>query len=82
MEATTKLYSTMHTSTPSEMFHPPKNPQRQQNGNGMGFQWVPVENPLNADVGPVADPFFQPLLAVVGPTAIVGNATGSLNCLI
>ena len=32
----------------------------------MGFQWVPVENSLNADVAPVADPFFQPLLAVVG----------------
>ena len=48
------------------MFHPPKMPQRQRNGNGTGFQWVPVENPLNADVAPVADPFFQPLLAVVG----------------
>ena len=47
------------------MFHPPKMPQRQWNGNGTGFQWVPVENPLNADVVPVADPFFQPLLAVV-----------------
>ena len=40
---------------------PPKSP----NGNGTGFQRVPVENPLNTDVAPVADPFFQPLLAVV-----------------
>ena len=47
------------------MFHPPKIPQRQRNGNGTGFQRVPVENPLNADVAPVVDPFFQPLLAVV-----------------
>ena len=64
------------------MFHPPKIPQRQQNGNRTGFQQVPVENPLNADVAPVANPFFQPLLAVVGSTAVVGNATGSLICLI
>ena len=48
-----------------KMFHSPKMPQRQRNGNGTGFQRVPVENPLNADVAPVADPFFQPLLAVV-----------------
>ena len=48
-----------------EMFHPPKMPQRQRNGNATGFERVPVENPLNADVAPVADPFFQPLLAVV-----------------
>ena len=64
------------------MFHPPNIPQRQQNGNGTGFQRVPVENPLNADVAPVADPFFQLLLAVVGSTTVVGNATGSLICLI
>ena len=32
----------------------------------MGFQWVPIANPLNVDVAPVADLFFQPLLAVVG----------------
>ena len=50
----------------SEMFHPPNIPQRQRNSNETGFQWVPVENLLNADVAPVADPFFQPLLAVVG----------------
>ena len=66
----------------AEMFHPPRIPQRQRNGNGTGFQWVPVENPLNADVAPVADPFFQPLLAVVGPTGVVENSTGSLICLI
>ena len=53
------------TRSVAEMFHPPKMPQRQRNGNGTGFQRVPVENPLNADVAPVADPFFQPLLAVV-----------------
>ena len=48
------------TGQPSEaeMFHPPKMPQRQRNGNGTGFQRVPVDNPLNADVAPVADPFF------------------------
>ena len=51
--------------TSAKMFHPPKMPQRQRNGNGTGFQRVPVENPLNTDVAPVADPFFQPLLAVV-----------------
>ena len=49
----------------AEMFHPPKIPQRQWNGNGTGFQRVPVENPLNADVAPIADPFFQLLLTVV-----------------
>ena len=38
--------------------------------------------PLNADVAPIADPFFQPLLAVVGSTAVVENATGSLICLL
>ena len=27
----------------AEMFHPPKIPQRQRNGNGTGFQRVPVE---------------------------------------
>ena len=64
------------------MFHPPKIPQRQRNGNRIGFQRVPVENPLNADVVPIANPVFQPLLAVVGPKAVVGNATGSLICLI
>ena len=67
------------------MFHPPKMPQWQQNGNGMGFQWVPIENPLNADVAPVAEPFFQPLLplfTIVSSTAVVENATGSLICLI
>ena len=56
-------------------------PQRQRNGNGTGFQRVPIENPLNADVAPVADPFFQPLLAVVfavvGSTAVAVNATGA-----
>ena len=36
------------------MFHPPKMPQRQWNGNGTGFQRVPVENPLNANVAPAA----------------------------
>ena len=64
------------------MFHPPKIPQRQRNSNRTGFQRVPVENPLNADVATVADPFFQPLFAVVGSTAVVENATGSLICLI
>ena len=48
------------------MFNPPKIPQRRRNGNGTGFQRVPVENRLNADVAPIADPFFQPLLAIVG----------------
>ena len=59
-----------------EMFHPPKIPQQQRNGNGIGLQWVPVANPLNANVAPVADPLFQLLLAVVG------SATGLLICLI
>ena len=59
--------------------------QKSPNGNGTGFQWVPIENPLNANVAPVADPFFSrccPLLAVVGSTAVVENATGSLISLI
>ena len=64
------------------MFHPLKIPQQQRNGNGTGLQQIPNENPFNADVAPVADPFFQPLLAVVGSTAVVENATGSLICLI
>ena len=59
------------------MSHPPKMPQRQRKGNGTGFHRGPVENPLNADVAPVADPFFQPLFAVVGSTAVVENATGA-----
>ena len=66
----------------AKMFHPPKILQQQRNGNGMGFQGVPVANPLNADVAPVADPFFQPLLAVVGSTAVAGNAIALLICLI
>ena len=44
-------------STP-EMFHPPKIPQRQWNGNGTGFQRVPVANPLNVNVAPIVDHFF------------------------
>ena len=54
--------------------------QKSPNGNGMGFQQVPIEDPLNADVAPIADPFFQPLLAVVGSTAYFENATGLLIC--
>ena len=61
-----------------EMFHPPKIPQQQRDSNGTDFQWVPVANQLDANAAPVADPFFPPLLAVVGPTAVVGNATVSL----
>ena len=57
------------------MFHPPKIPQRQWNGNGTGLQRGPIANPLNVDVAPIVDPFFQPLLAVVG------SATGSLKLL-
>ena len=41
-----------------EMCHPPKIPQKQWNSNRMGFQRVPVANPLNADVVSVANPFF------------------------
>ena len=66
------------------MLHPPKIPQRQLNGNGMGFQWVTVENRLNADVAPVADPFFQPLLAVVGrcwPNDRCWKCNGFINFL-
>ena len=73
-----------HPHTP-EMFHPPKIPQQQRNSNRTGFQWVPIANPLNADVPPVVDPLFShclPLLAVVVPTTVVGNATGSLILLI
>ena len=69
-----------------EMFHPPKIPQQQQNSNGTDFQRVPVENPLNADVAPIADPFFPAVARrcwpVVDPRAVVGNATGSLICFI
>ena len=60
----------------TEMLHPPKIPQRQWNGNGTGLERVPVANPLNADVVPIAHLFFLPLLAVVK------NVTGSLICLI
>ena len=66
----------------AEMFHPPKMPQRQRNGNGTGFQRVPVENPLNADVAPVADPFFQPLLAVVYRCWFNGRCCECNGCLI
>ena len=55
------------------MFHPPKIPQRQWNGNGMGLQRVRVANPLNVNVAPIADPFFSrcsPLLAIVGSMAV------------
>ena len=59
--------SAMHsTQAVPEMFHPPKIPEPQQYSNRTGLQLVPVANLLNADVVLVADPFFQPLLAVVG----------------
>ena len=45
-------------------------PQQERNSNGTGLQWVPVANPVKADVAPVVDPFFEPLLAVVDPTAV------------
>ena len=50
--------------------------QKSPNGNGTATERVFNGYPLNADVALVADPFFQPLLAVVE------NATGSLICLI
>ena len=53
-----RLLCTAHCGSQAVMFHPPKIPQRQRNSNGTGFQWVLVENPLNADVAPIADPFF------------------------
>ena len=52
---------------------PPKSP----NGNGTGFQWAPIENPLNADVAPVADPFFQPLLKM---QRVLNLRLNLLNC--
>ena len=66
------------------MFHPPKIPQQQWNGNRTGFQWVPVANPLNADVAPVVDPFFELLLAVVGRCWLNGHCwkcNGVINLL-
>ena len=60
-----QVFHMLEESQP-EMFHPPKIPQQQRNINRTGFQRVAVENPLNADVAPVVDPFFKPLLAVVG----------------
>lgn len=45
-----------------EMLHPPEIAQRQWNGNGKGLQRVPIGNPSKADVAPVAESFFQPLL--------------------
>ena len=60
----------------AEMIHPPKIPQQQRNGNRTGIQRVPIAKPLKADVAPIADPFFPPLLA------FVGNAMGLLICLI
>ena len=39
--------------------------QDHPNGNGTATEWVFNGYPLNADVAPVADPFFQPLLAIV-----------------
>ena len=56
--------------------------QKSPNGNGTILERVFNGYPLNANMAPVADPFFQPLLAVVDSTAIVENATGSLICLI
>ena len=67
-----------------EMFHSPKIPERQRNGNGTGFQRVPIENRLNADVAPIADPFFQPLLAIVCRCWFNGHCwkcNGSINLL-
>ena len=43
------------------------------------MQRVPVEKPLNADVAPVADPFFQPLLADVGRCWKCNRFTDLLN---
>ena len=65
-EITHEIMCHLAVGSNAEMFYPPKMPQQQRNGNGTSFQRVPVENPFNADVAPVADPFFQPLLAVVG----------------
>ena len=63
------------------MFHPPKIPQQQWNNNKTGLPRVPIANPLKANVAPIADPFFQPLLAVVDPAATVQPATGFINLL-
>ena len=66
------------------MFHPPKLPQQQQNGNETGLQWVPIAKPSKTDLTPIALPFFSccwPLLAVVDPMAIVEATTGFINLL-
>lgn len=47
----------------------------------MGLQWVPIANPLKVDVAPIADSFFQPLLAIVDQIAIVDAATSFINFL-
>lgn len=55
------------------MFHPPKVPQWQWNGNGTSLQQVPVANQLKSDVASAAKPFFQPLLAIVVTTTVFIN---------
>ena len=61
------------------MFHPPKIPQRQRNGNGTGLQWVSVANPLKADMAPVADSFFQQFLVIVSRYCSCNGFTSLLN---
>ena len=61
------------------MFHPPKILQWQRNGNGTSLQRVPIENLLNAEMAPVADPFFQLLLAIIGRCWIRSGIINLLN---
>ena len=63
------------------MFHPPRIPQWQWNGNGAGFQRVPVENPLNADVAPIANPFFSAVASRCWPNGRCWKCNGFINLL-
>ena len=62
------------------MFHPPKIPQRQWNGNRTGLQWVPIANPLNANMGPVVDP-FPPVVGRCWPNGHCWKCNGVINLL-
>ena len=57
----------------AKMFHPPKIPQRQRNGNATGLLWVLIAHPLKCDVAPV--------VGCCRPLAIPNTAMGLINLI-
>ena len=71
----------MTTMLTSEMFHPPKILQQQWNGNRTGFQRVPISKPLNANVAPIANPFFPTVAHRCWPNGHCWKCNGVINLL-